>query len=137
MYSLHYSMTCVIIYFNSRKSPKKLFTLDFWFAHLKVNLTWLTLNWSLSDLFPLYSIQIGIVEPYSINQCIDVLLNSLAELRTVQSQSGGSSSEIERLKKNLEEEKLKKIQVFLYFIFVFVFYNYQDMTFWPQIRKQN
>nr|XP_022315785.1 rho-associated protein kinase 1-like isoform X1 [Crassostrea virginica]XP_022315786.1 rho-associated protein kinase 1-like isoform X1 [Crassostrea virginica] len=32
------------------------------------------------------------------------------ELRTVQSQSGGSSSEIERLKKNLEEEKLKKIQ---------------------------
>ena len=91
----------------------------------------------MSDLFPLYSIQIGIVEPYSINQCIDVLLNSLAELRTVQSQSGGSSSEIERLKKNLEEEKLKKIQVFLYFIFVFVFYNYQDMTFWPQIRKQN
>ena len=26
MYSLHYSMTCVIIYFNSRKNPKKLFT---------------------------------------------------------------------------------------------------------------
>ncbi|XP_048758911.2 rho-associated protein kinase 1-like [Ostrea edulis] len=32
------------------------------------------------------------------------------ELRQVQSRSGGSSTEIEKLKKNLEEEKLKKIQ---------------------------
>lgn len=38
-------------------------------------------------------------------------LQKLSEdLRQVQSQSGGSSSEIEKLKKNLEEEKLKKIQ---------------------------
>uniref|UniRef100_A0A8W8I188 Uncharacterized protein n=1 Tax=Magallana gigas TaxID=29159 RepID=A0A8W8I188_MAGGI len=38
-------------------------------------------------------------------------LNSrLQKLSEVQSQSGGSSSEIEKMKKNLEEEKLKKIQ---------------------------
>jgi hypothetical protein len=35
----------------------------------------------------------------------------ILELRQVQSRSGGSSTEIEKLKKSLEEEKLKKIQV--------------------------
>lgn len=66
-------------------------------------------HWSMSSIDQYYVMSIDLCHVQTKLLCYVEFLN--VDLRQVQSQSGGSSSEIEKLKKNLEEEKLKKIQV--------------------------
>lgn len=66
-------------------------------------------HWSVSSIDQYYVMSIDLCHVQTKLLCYVEFLN--IDLRQVQSQSGGSSSEIEKLKKNLEEEKLKKIQV--------------------------